>query len=508
MYGASAAPGQPHMLHFQHGGNIMYPILQPNPGFAGMHPHMHALPRPPQAPRPPSHATSASSFAPISPPMPVPPHNMQQYHPHVSATLDMGARGAVESQSGPEMDPGMQGEPHSGPALSATHPQAPTHGLHGRSGQLDAQQPTPAPPPPIQPAPMPEPAVVPQSASAPSPAPRPPPGPPPGLEGPPRPLRSTSSGGPAHTLPAAPPGLQMGAGRAPPVAGSGVRGVSMSPAPLDDPVTTLLPPHSANPGWTSGAASLPSPGAPTGGALRNGKFLNISELFHGGANSAVPTEAAVYSHPNGHDPQIKNDAVAGEVTDEPVEHAGGEESVEKVLDEARPPPGPPTMLKVEPPPPGQLQLSGLRVNSTKARPIGALPRAGLPRIDAAAADLAAQLAPSAQEQAEVCSAFSEVERVLLQLRPDASVHLYGSAASGLYLRANRDLDVTLLVSSDQPLDRDGQAAVLVELAEGLTAKGMLVCPPATVSPCTAHLPAALLCVPAHPSHLPPPPRQP
>lgn len=247
-----------------------------------------------------------------------------------------------------------------------------------------------------------------------------------------------------------------------------MRGVSQSPAPREDALAVLLQPAkpAAEQGNTAAVSgpplSLPLQPLPGGAGLRNGKFLNIDDLFH-----AKPVDELVaHGRANG----IGGPGEDG-VTEE---EGGGEEKPEHVPDEARPPPGPPTMLEVVPPPPGQLQLSGLRTNSSKARPIGALPRTGLDRIDAAAAELVAAIAPSPQEQEELQEAYAQVAALLAELRPGATAHLYGSAASGLCLRANKDLDVTLQVESDDVLDRDGQAAVLVELAEGLKENGMLV----------------------------------
>lgn len=220
---------------------------------------------------------------------------------------------------------------------------------------------------------------------------------------------------------------------------------------------------------------LPSQPLPVGGGLRNGKFLNINELFDSGPKSA--RELAAHARTNGVQPPGDDGGlVAHDRGDVRSEDRGREEKQERVLDEARPPPGPPTMLDIEPPPPGQLQLSGLRTNSSKARPIGALPRIGIDPIDSAADDLVAQIAPSAQEHADLQAAYAEVAELLQDLRPGATAHLYGSAASGLCLRANKDLDVTLQVDGEDVLDRDGQAEVLVELAEGLKSHGMLVCP--------------------------------
>lgn len=223
-----------------------------------------------------------------------------------------------------------------------------------------------------------------------------------------------------------------------------------------------------------GGPPLPSQPLPAGGGLRNGKFLNINELFDSGPKSAH--ERTGNAHTNGVQPPSDDGPAAHDRGDTRREDGAQEEKPERVLDEARPPPGPPTMLDIEPPPAGQLQLSGLRTNSSKARPIGALPRVGLDLIDAAADDLVAQIAPSAQECADLQATYDQVAELLQELRPGATPHLYGSAASGLCLRANKDLDVTLQVDSDDVLDRDGQAEVLVELAEGLKSHGMLVCP--------------------------------
>eukprot|EP00892_Ulva_mutabilis_P002609 jgi/Ulvmu1/12349/UM089_0033.1 len=281
-----------------------------------------------------------------------------------------------------------------------------------------------------------------------------------------------------QVLPAAAVGLSAGGGgKMPPVAGSGVRGVSTSPTQQDAPIVAPMPPAPMQSIRHTTAVAVPPPpsaAAPAASALRNGKFLNISDLFDGGMTAPAPAAAAMQPHSNGREAPVYAPVPVADDREELLpDDADAVEAGSKAVDEARPPPGPPTMLDVVPPPPGQLQLSGLRTNSSKARPIGALPRAGLERIDAAAADLVSQIAPSTQERAEVHAAYKQVERTLLQLRPDGEVHLYGSAASGLCLRANRDLDVTLLLHSEEPLDREGQATVLVELAEGLTDQGML-----------------------------------
>ena len=166
-----------------------------------------------------------------------------------------------------------------------------------------------------------------------------------------------------------------------------------------------------------------------------GTIVNVADLFSGGgsppshaARSTTAPSAPQHPPPEPQQPQQQRQRKQG---------AGGKKDGgeggwkarddDSPSDEARPYTGPPTLLPINPPPPGVLQLKGERTNSTVAVPEGTMPVGNMRSIDGAAAALANSLKASDQEHAELRSTFARVQDMLQQIRPDGTVRLLLSA---------------------------------------------------------------------------------